>query len=322
MSKTSAKPVEPSIDDMLTSIREAIHEETAREAEEHARTFKIKKQADRTPSLAPPEVSRSRPSGVSGSMRGLRVSLQPSTGTEERGTVTARSEDFLSLKNKLASLRSAPPPREDAPRGAMAGIMGGDVRLEDALARLNTAEQLQRRNAPPPPEPPAPRAAEPKVSEPVIRQAIEEPPTSEVEFGEPDVIEVVETQPEIAEVPCEPEVPPPPPPAEPVPQVAEEPAAALAETAPVEAPEPVRTVSLPEPRPMMSVDAAAAASSAFERLTEELFARSPEGNKVLEDSARDMIRPMLKKWLDDNLPDLVERLVKEEIERVARRGGR
>ena len=28
---------------------------------------------------------------------------------------------------------------------------------------------------------------------------------------------------------------------------------------------------------------------------------------------------MLKQWLDDNLPKLVERLVREEIERVVRR---
>jgi len=33
---------------------------------------------------------------------------------------------------------------------------------------------------------------------------------------------------------------------------------------------------------------------------------------------RDMLRPMLKVWLDDNLPPLVERLVRNEIERVAR----
>lgn len=33
---------------------------------------------------------------------------------------------------------------------------------------------------------------------------------------------------------------------------------------------------------------------------------------------REMLRPMLKTWLDDNLPDIVERLVAAEIERVAR----
>jgi cell pole-organizing protein PopZ len=38
-------------------------------------------------------------------------------------------------------------------------------------------------------------------------------------------------------------------------------------------------------------------------------------------TAREMLRPMLKQWLDDNLPVMVERLVRAEIERVAR-GGR
>jgi uncharacterized protein len=38
----------------------------------------------------------------------------------------------------------------------------------------------------------------------------------------------------------------------------------------------------------------------------------------VEDMARDLLQPMLREWLDDNLPTLVERLVREEIERVAR----
>ena len=38
----------------------------------------------------------------------------------------------------------------------------------------------------------------------------------------------------------------------------------------------------------------------------------------VSEMAQDMLRPMLKAWLDDNLPSLVERLVREEIERVSR----
>jgi uncharacterized protein len=41
-------------------------------------------------------------------------------------------------------------------------------------------------------------------------------------------------------------------------------------------------------------------------------------HQSVEDMARDMLQPMLREWLDDNLPTLVERLVREEIERVAR----
>ncbi|GEL39724.1 pole-organizing protein PopZ [Methylorubrum extorquens] len=40
--------------------------------------------------------------------------------------------------------------------------------------------------------------------------------------------------------------------------------------------------------------------------------------RTLEDLVKDMLRPMLKSWLDENLPHMVERLVRIEIERVAR----
>nr|WP_246333587.1 DUF2497 domain-containing protein [Aureimonas mangrovi] len=51
----------------------------------------------------------------------------------------------------------------------------------------------------------------------------------------------------------------------------------------------------------------------------ELAEAIREGHmRSLEEMAQEMLRPMLTDWLDDNLPKLVERLVREEIERVAR----
>ena len=41
-----------------------------------------------------------------------------------------------------------------------------------------------------------------------------------------------------------------------------------------------------------------------------------ENGRTLQDLVREMLRPMLKSWLDDNLPTLVERLVRAEIERM------
>lgn len=40
--------------------------------------------------------------------------------------------------------------------------------------------------------------------------------------------------------------------------------------------------------------------------------------RSFDEIAEEMLRPMLQDWLEDNLPTLVERLVREEIERVAR----
>jgi len=69
---------------------------------------------------------------------------------------------------------------------------------------------------------------------------------------------------------------------------------------------------------LMSPDVDSSVSSAFDRLSRSL---STTGAGSMDDMVRDMLRPMLKQWLDDNLPTLVERLVRAEIERVAR-GGR
>ena len=41
-----------------------------------------------------------------------------------------------------------------------------------------------------------------------------------------------------------------------------------------------------------------------------------ENGRTLQDLVREMLRPMLRSWLDDNLPTLVERLVLAEIERL------
>jgi cell pole-organizing protein PopZ len=46
-----------------------------------------------------------------------------------------------------------------------------------------------------------------------------------------------------------------------------------------------------------------------------------QNGRSLEDLVREMLRPMLKSWLDDNLPSMVERLVHAEIERVSRARG-
>jgi len=93
---------------------------------------------------------------------------------------------------------------------------------------------------------------------------------------------------------------------------------------PREAPVPLPP-PMPEPRPatadasLLSAEASAAAGAAFNRLADTLLSRAA-GERSIEDLARDMLRGMLKTWLDDNLPALVEKLVREEIERVARRG--
>lgn len=75
--------------------------------------------------------------------------------------------------------------------------------------------------------------------------------------------------------------------------------------------------SAPE-APLISPQTDAAVSSSFSALA---AAQVMPSDEQLDEIVREMLRPMLKAWLDDNLPVLVERLVRAEIERVAR-GGR
>jgi uncharacterized protein len=68
--------------------------------------------------------------------------------------------------------------------------------------------------------------------------------------------------------------------------------------------------------------AAAAASSVgslVRTLTAERAMQVYSGGPTLEELVRAELRPLLKDWLDTNLPPLVERLVRAEIERVVGR---
>lgn len=110
--------------------------------------------------------------------------------------------------------------------------------------------------------------------------------------------------------------------------LAETPRVAVAE------PEPVLETALPAMEPaqssterflpsvmdevqptLLSEDAGLQISRSFEELAAAIDGAE---RRSLDEIAEDMLRPMLREWLDDNLPTLVERLVREEIERVAR----
>jgi uncharacterized protein len=72
-------------------------------------------------------------------------------------------------------------------------------------------------------------------------------------------------------------------------------------------------------RSLLAPSTTAAVDTAFSALAQSVLAKNA---RTLDDLVSEMLRPMLKAWLDDNLPDLVERIVRDEIERVVRgRGG-
>lgn len=93
---------------------------------------------------------------------------------------------------------------------------------------------------------------------------------------------------------------------------------------------PADTTSIdPAPKaydPLVGDSAAASAASAFAGLASSL--RKPEpmetstpSGPTLDELARALLRPMLKEWLDANLPGIVEAQVRKEVERIARSAG-
>ena len=98
----------------------------------------------------------------------------------------------------------------------------------------------------------------------------------------------------------------------------------FADEPPPEPPRPAPVAEAPRPAAqpngpvLMSNSTHAAVNSAFNSLAHTVLVQNA---RTLEDLVREMLRPLLKAWLDDNLPSMVERIVRAEIERVSRGRG-
>jgi uncharacterized protein len=110
---------------------------------------------------------------------------------------------------------------------------------------------------------------------------------------------------------------------EPAPYREPEPIAAEPEPPRPPPPRP-RRIDLPPGDGIVSANPAAASAAAFAEISNKLRERRSgeifmgNGAITLEEIVREMLKPMLREWLDANLPAVVERLVHEEIKRIAR----
>jgi cell pole-organizing protein PopZ len=118
---------------------------------------------------------------------------------------------------------------------------------------------------------------------------------------------------DLADIEPEPAPPPPPPPPPPVmmPPVMMPPV-----MMPTEA-----LISQPAAQSAATALSALANTVEIERLASAPFGATALGNggRTLEDMVIELMRPMLKSWLDQNLPPIVDKLVQKEIERISRR---
>lgn len=71
---------------------------------------------------------------------------------------------------------------------------------------------------------------------------------------------------------------------------------------------------------LLSAASAAAAASSLSRLATkrtDSIGQMPVGTRTVEDLVMELLRPMLREWVDDNLPEIVEQLVEKELRRLS-----
>jgi uncharacterized protein len=189
-----------------------------------------------------------------------------------------------------------------------------DPSMDDILASIRKiiSDDEARAQVNPGAPPPAANAAGPGARRDdvlLLTDLVEEPP--EVPASRPTHLPTQRIDPVSAGEMPQPSVPP------------------LSSVAPVATVTPVEAPVKQPSDTLVETGAAGVASSAFERLSQAVQESVPPpvaqdpgpsvGGRNLEDIVKEMLRPMLKEWLDKNLPPLVERYVEREIVRLTRR---
>ncbi len=292
MAQTSSATREPSMEEILASIRRIIEDSD------------VTKQA--TADLTSAPAAKAQPEN-----RAETIKISEPPAEEKRGEVAqfprAVSSETVQANNHAVSSETAPTNNaavssetttaetQPAPSFTLDAILRGSIQEQASPAQkpeLTRAEMHERNVAHvriATVNPPVP---------PVVIAAAEQPKSDAIKMSEALLMQVAEkrvvsmTQPAAKE-----EVAP----------VSEK----AFETAP-------QTVSAPaQDKSLISEAAEKQVAASFGSLSQALI---EEQKRLLNEKMEAMLRPMLQEWLDTNLPPLVERLVREEIERVVRRG--
>jgi cell pole-organizing protein PopZ len=240
-----AKVQEPSMEEILASIRRIIADDEAKPAT-----------SEKAPPPSPPPASPP-PAAAAAPAKPEKRAPAPAAPPPPK------------------AVAPTPPPAKPAP--AATNSQDDIDALLNGLDEATTAEEIRPAAPEPEPEP------ELDVLELTDEMALEEPPAppSFKKVEPPDDLEFAEVAPR----------------------------AVMRE--PVFDPSP----SAMDSPPILSRSTVSAVESAFNSLAHTVLSNNA---RTLEDLVKEMLRPMLKSWLDDNLPGLVERIVKAEIERVSR----
>jgi hypothetical protein len=280
------KAHETSMDDILASIRRIIADDDALPLSRRAR--------DAAPSAAARAAAPGADAFVS-----LGERLTRRSAPVEPESAFAPEPATLAPRPPLLKLRRFAARPEPAPEGTDQQASAFEVPGDDVSADRAAPEEIPA----PPPSAPSPLELRPSLAE---AETADEPPSASVVTLVQPSAQVVESRLKIGPLAFRA------PPFKPAPEKPGRHDVQPAE--PVPAPPAAEEPSEPA---LLSPASGAKIGASFEALAESLLLRDP---RMIERLAREMLRPMLKEWLDDHLPDVVERLVRAEIERVARGG--
>ncbi|MBW0003198.1 MAG: DUF2497 domain-containing protein [Hyphomicrobiales bacterium] len=317
MSASAQRAAEPSMEEILASIRRIIADDKSRTPIGQARLVSV---ADTASEKPPADAGASHPQDVSAEPVQLPVSEAQTFG-EGREVFSApeaqRSAEpqarapapspLASLAEEGASARSAP-----SVKAFGTGITSAEVLPSHA----NAFPMSRADNPTSAPEPPEGRSL---PGESLTGDVVERAPASPLESERSDewdadaaLSRVFSPELESArrmQAEPDPEL------ASPSPRLAQ----ACAQDREARRPSALSASRLhpgtQEAPTMLSGEADRAVTRAFSDLNRGVLS---ENVRSLEDVVKEMLRPLLKAWLDDNLPRIVERLVRTEIERVAR----
>ena len=257
-----AKVQEPSMEEILASIRRIIADDEAKPAAEKAAVEAARAKADRPEKPPQPAPAAKAP---------VTAEVQPSP---PRAPQPAAAKPAPPIKPPVAAAPPPPPP----PAVPVSSSQNDIDALLNGLDEATGPEEIR---------PPLPEA---EVFELTDEMAVRAPEPPKASF------QTVQPQDDL--------------------EFAENVAASASHRQPAFEPPPLVNGS-PAPQ-ILSRSTVSAVESAFNTLAHTVLSNNA---RTLEDLVKEMLRPMLKSWLDDNLPGMVERIVKLEIERVSR-GGR
>jgi len=255
-----AKVQEPSMEEILASIRRIIADDEAKPADAKPSDVKpaeAKPAAAEKPASPPPAKPEPAPPPPAAKMKDIPPSA---------------------IAPKPAPPKPAPPPPAPEPAAS-----NNQDDIDAMLASLDAATpEADIRPAQPEPEP--------DVFELTDEMAVPDPAPAASSFHK------IEPQDDI--------------------EFTESAAAKALHRQPAYEPPPFESAAAAAPaQQILSRSTVSAVESAFNSLANTVLSNNA---RTLEDLVKEMLRPMLKSWLDDNLPGLVERIVKAEIERVSR----